>query len=276
MASLAELRISEQLRILCYGRFKTGKTAGAATFPRTRFIEVDPNGADTLINPQLEAKYGFSKNVVDVFIPPPDKRSARGVTVEHLAFDACCRYFDDSMAAEKRDSFDTWVLDSGTSLSEVARNKGIILLGGKDFGPKPMSLTQSNAMKTGLQLPRLQDFGAERSLVEQFVDMLLDSGKHVILIAHEKEEWEGEGENQRLVGIVPMFTGQSVEKIPLKFSEVYNLRLEKDGPNWKRTLQTQPDGLRACGSRRGLPNGTEWTFEAIATALKLNPKNKPQ
>jgi hypothetical protein len=125
-----------------------------------------------------------------------------------------------------------------------------------------------------MQLPRLQDFGAERSLTEQFVDMLLDSGKNVILLAHEKEEWEGEGDNQRLVGVVPMFTGQSVEKIPLKFSEVYNLRIQKEGTGFKRYLQTQPDGLRACGSRWGLPDGTAWTYEAISTALKLNPKNK--
>jgi hypothetical protein len=53
VATLAELRKTEQLRILCYGRFKTGKTVGAATFPRTRFIMFDPGGAESLLNVEL-------------------------------------------------------------------------------------------------------------------------------------------------------------------------------------------------------------------------------
>lgn len=266
MATLAELKKNDKWRVLCYGQFKTGKTAGAATFPRPRILSLDPDGAETLLNPEMERLFGYSKNVVDVFVPKPDKRTNRGIATEFNVYDSACLYFDESM--KKPDSFDTWVLDSATSLGEAARTKGIILLGGTQLGPKPMSNTQANAIKTGMLLPRLQDFGAERSLLEQFVDMLLDTDKHVVVLAHEKDIYEGEGDDARLVGIGPLFTGQSMERVPLKFSEVYNLRSKKEGQAFKRFIQTSPDGIRACGSRRGIPDGTEWNYNALTAALK--------
>lgn len=269
MTTLTELssRLGDKWRILVFGRFKTGKTVGAATFPRPRIIELDPQGEESLVNPQLEAKYGFSKNVVDVFIPKEDKRNARGVPMEFVSFDQCCNYFDESM--KKPDTFDTWVLDSATSLIKAATAKAAILLaGGNAFTKKPISYTWQSAKDTGLFLPKLQDFGAERSMTEQFVDMLLDSDKNVIVICHEKEVWEGEGADAHMTEVVPLLTGQSVDRIPVQFSEIYNLRSKKEGAGIKRYLQTQPDGLRACGSRRGIPNETEWTYSAITAALK--------
>lgn len=125
MATIAELKANPKKRLaaLIFGKFKTGKTVGASTFPRPRFMEFDHDGEQVFTNDKMEEKFGFSKNVVDVFVPKDDKRNARGVAVSHNAFDDACRYFDDCMAAGKVDSFDTWVVDSGTSLSLAARNK---------------------------------------------------------------------------------------------------------------------------------------------------------
>ena len=64
-----------------------------------------------------------------------------------------------------------------------------------------------------------------------------------------------------------MLTGKGVEAVCLKFDEVYYLKVAKQGPNIMRTLQTQPDGLRKVGSRYGLPNGTEWEWDAIHKQL---------
>lgn len=259
MASLAELKSNPYWRILCYGQFKSGKTAGAGTFPRCRILSLDPDGHETLINKELEEKYKYSANVVDVFIPTRINRNSRGIATNFNAYDQTCTYFDEAM--KKPDTFDSWVLDSGTSLGAMAATKGIILLGTPEYGK--MSKTQETALNKGMLLPKIQDFGAERSLLEQFIDMLLDTPKNVILLAHEKEMWEGEGNNARMIGIAPMFTGQSAEKVPMKFSEVYNLRAQKEGPNLKRYLQTTPDGVRACGSRIGVPNGTAWDYSAL-------------
>ena len=87
MAKLSELNPSDRIHALVYGRFKTGKTAGAATFPRPRIIMFDMDGWVTLKNPKLEAKYGYAKNVVDV-ATFYDKTNPKGIVEKHNAFDA--------------------------------------------------------------------------------------------------------------------------------------------------------------------------------------------
>lgn len=269
MPTLIDLSSSAAFTCLVYGRFGTGKTAGAATFPRPIILDFD-RGTKTLKNVALELKYGYAKNVVH-FETFREKRVQRnGVPISHNAYDDACRYFEAWMKEGGEwegtptgpSLFDTWVIDSGSTLGDYARNKAIILMGGER-----LSLTHDKAKASGLVLPKVQDFGAERALVEQFIGVVLDSGKNVVLTAHEKTEWSGEGTSERITGIVPMFTGQSVEKIPLKFDEVYNLRTKKEGPNVVRYLQTVPDGIRACRSRLGVPDGTLWEYGSIMKTL---------
>lgn len=284
MPTIAEFKRSEKFAALIYGKFKAGKTAGAATFPRPNFLDFD-DGLATLTNPGLVSHFKYPSTIMyETF----EERGAtsKGVLVSHNALDDACRYFDACMnpKGEKYksprtgleydvhpDMFDTWVIDSGTTLSAVSRVKALILMGtpGALVQNKTLSQTFETGKKTGFILPKLQDFGAERSLVEQFIEMVLGSGKHVLLLCHEKEEWEGQGENSHVSGYVPLFVGQSVETIPLKFDEVYNLQAKVSGPNLKRILKTTPDGLRQCGSRLGLPDGTEFEWPKIKAALNL-------
>jgi hypothetical protein len=263
---LDELTIHPAIKALIYGRIKTGKTAGAATFPRPRFIEFDNDGWFTLKNPKLEAKYGYSKNVVDVAIFS-DKMDSKGIVASHNALDQACMYFDKCMKPDLVDTFDTWVIDTATSLFESARNKGVILLGteGKALGIS--SNTWEAAKKTGLLIPKIQDYGAERSIAEQFIDMVLGSGKNVLLLAHEREVWNDKTDT--VSGYVPLMRGQSSEIVSSKFSEVWNLRTKPSGNDVVRYLQTEPDALRACGSRLGLPNETPFEWEKIKAALKF-------
>lgn len=282
MPGLADLKKESLIKALVFGKFKTGKTAGAATFPRTNFIDFD-KGIITLANKELEEKYKYSARGIMYETFEDKDRSPKGVVRTHNAFDDACRYFDACMSKGAKwkspstgleyqvgvDMFDTWVVDSGSTLSAVARNKALILLGTKDNGLGTKSNTQDAALKTGLIVPKMQDFGAERSMVEQFCDMVYKSGKNFLLLCHEREFWEGEGDAAKVVGIGPLFTGQSAELIPIKFDEVYNLRTKKEGPKDVRYLQTKPDGLRACGSRLGVPDGTVFEYEAIKKALNL-------
>ena len=281
MPSLASYRRSNKLQALVFGGYKSGKTAGAATFPNSVIIDCD-KGIGTLTNPNL-ARFGYEKKVVHYEQFKDAERTNRGVVTKHTAFDNVCKYFDEWMKpAGKwpnpdgtvtdtgRDKFETWIIDSGTTLGDYAKAKAIILLGGTDFSAKPLSHTHAAAVRTGMIVPKLQDFGAERSMLEQFIDMLLDSDKHVVLLSHEREQWEGEPPNEKIVAITPMFTGQSAERIPLKFEEVWNLRVMKEGTGWRRYLQTEADGLRKCGSRLGLPDKTPFEFEVISKALNLS------
>ena len=272
MPTISEWARSSKFQCLVYGKFKIGKTAGAATFPRPNFIDFD-GGIATIASAWWKKKFDIDPSGFQYQQFKERSVSNLGIPLGHNAFDDACRYFDLWMKADKRDQFDTWVIDSGTTLTEAAATKAIILLGGKDFGSKPLSLTHAQAQKTGLVVPKMQDFGAERSLVEQFIDMVRDSGKHFVLIAHEKELSD---DNGTPTAVVPMFTGQSVERIPLKFDEVY--RIIKDNtivPGTatvadRRVIQTVPSGLVRCGSRNGVPDRTEWTWNAIQTALEAN------
>ncbi len=278
MPTMENYRLSEQLRILIYGKSKAGKTAGAGTFPRPNFIDMD-QGIGTLVNPWWLDTYGYRPSVMYEQFPERAKR-IKGVPSAHNSFDDACRYFDACMNPKGAkwtspstgavhevhpDMFDTWILDSGTTLSQAASLKGVILLGSKDMGGKPLSQTFASAQATGLILPRQQDFGAERSMVEQFIDMLYGSGKHFVLICHEKEVYNEAGNLER---IVPLLTGQSTERVPLKFDEVYNLRVQKAGTELNRYLQTKDDGIRLAGTRAlGLPDKTPWNWDAINKAI---------
>ncbi len=274
MPLLKDAQISNKFQCLVYGRFKVGKTWGALSFPRPNVISFD-KGMAVARNPEWLAKFGiqqFNSIMFEDF--SESKKDKAGVVMDHTAFDNACRYFDEWMkpvgkwpgfAVVGREHFDTWVIDSGTTASEYALNKAIVLLGSKKLGIA--SQTHAQAINTGLVYPKMQDWGSERSMVEQFIDMVKDSGKNVVFICHEKELTNDEGIP---TAIVPLLTGKGVDSVSLKFDEVYRLTMKRKGTDHIRALQTEPDGLTKCGSRYGVPNGTEWNWNAIQDAIKAN------
>lgn len=269
MPKLAEWSPSDPVQILVYGKSKVGKTWGALTFPRPVVFDFD-GGIATGRNPEFVAKYGIR----DVFYQEfNETKVAKGVVTQHNAFDDACRYFDEWMKPEGtvtdkvtgqvykvgRDQFDTFVIDSCTILSELALNKAVIITG-------QMKLSHSHevGVKLGLIVPKIQDYGAERSLIEQFVDMVMSSGKNIVVLCHEKEVTD---DNGNVTAIVPLLTGKSAERIPLKFDEVYNLKAVRQGPNIVRSLQTAADGIRKVGTRYGIPDGSAWEWDTIKGTL---------
>ncbi len=263
MPYLNEWQPSDPVQILVYGQSKVGKTWGAYTFPRPVVMDFD-RGAATARNPDFVKKYGLRRIFFENFA---EMNMKKGVPVSHNAFDDACRFFDEWMKPKGkwktydtgRDQFDTWVIDSGTTLSELAQYKAVVVL-----GQMKLSKSHEESMKHGVLVPKIQDYGSERSLVEQFVDMVKTSGKHVVLICHEKEQTDDSGS---ITGIVPLLTGKSAETVPLKFDEVYNLRVKKKGTETVRTLQTMADGLRKVGTRYGVPNDAEWSWDSIQSTL---------
>lgn len=269
MPYLEDWQPTNPVQILVYGKSKVGKTWGAYTFPRPVVMDFD-RGAATARNPEFVKQYGLRHIFFENFI---EKNMKQGVPLSYEAWDNSCRFFDEWMKPNGRwsgsdgkmyevgrDKFDTWVIDSGTTLSELAQYKAVILMG-------KMKLSHSHeiALKQGLLVPKIQDYGSERSLVEQFVDMVKSTDKNVVLICHEKEITD---DNGNTVEIVPLLTGKSAETVPLKFDEVYNLRAKKRGAETVRLLQTEADALRKVGSRYGVPNESPWNWDSISTTLK--------
>lgn len=262
MPTTKDIQLDKQMKLLVFAKFKTGKTFGALTFPRPNVIDFD-HGIRTVLNPEFIRQHGYKE--VQYF-QPMRETSAQGVPKNYNAFDAACRYFDECMSPAKRDTFDTWVLDSCTTLIDMAQDKAIILLGDNTFKGAG-SKTYEEAQKKGLVVPKKQDYGAERSMTESFVRMLRDSGKHCIIICHERELSTDDGTP---IAIVPLLTGKSQEDIPIMFDEVYRLQVKRSGPDLIHILQTEPTTVERVGSRLGIKNGTPWNYESLQKALADN------
>jgi len=248
----------DPIRVLPWGKSKVGKTFGAGSFPRPCVMDFD-RGVSTLFSPDFLKVYGYRKVEYREFY----ERSFTGPIVKaHNAYDDACRYFDEMMAPAKRDSFDTWVVDSGTTLSEDAQNKAVILLGTKEYGF--MSKTHEQALRHNLLVPKIQDYGAERSLVEQFVDMVLSTNKHIVFVCHEYEQTDDSG---NVIGMQPLLTGKSRQAIPLRFDEVYHIRARRKGQLWERVCMTESDGIHLVGSRNGQKNDVQWSYADILQGL---------
>lgn len=271
MPTLGQGKLGKNIKGLIYSLSGQGKTFGAGGWPRPNFMDFD-GGIGTLANPDFIAKYGPRPGIMyDKFFEK--NKNSRGVPTAANAFDDSCRYFDACMKPQVtdwtsydgtkmkvgRDLFDTWVVDTGTSLSSTALTKAIILLSGSFEGVK--SATQSQAITHGLVFPKIQDYGSERSLVEQFIAMLYDSDKHFLFLCHEKEITDKQGDP---IMRVPLLTGKGVEAISALFDELWNLKATKEGPGYVRKLQTQADGIRSAKSRAGYPNGMLYDYAVIA------------
>lgn len=271
----------ENLQLVVFARYKVGKTFGALTFPRINMMDFD-SGVATAANPEFTSKYGHKNFMYEQF----QERSLnkQGVPTQHNAFDDACRYFDACMSSKtvewtspkfgakmpvNKDMFDTWVVDSTTTLFETSQNKAIILLGTKQLAMA--SSTHDQALKTGLIYMKQQDYGSQRSMVEQFIDMVKGSGKHLVVLSHEAQFMNDAGS---VTDILPMYVGGSREAIPLKFDEIYRLTAKKKGPEMLRLLQTHTDGIVKCGTRYGVPNDTEWSYEAIMKFLTTSAASR--
>lgn len=243
MPNTSDLKFDENginIQAVLMGISGVGKTWLAGTFPRPNFFDFDQK-IGVLRNPDFMKKYGDVKAEYEVFA---DTKRIKGFAVSHNAYDAACYYFDKWMTPSLRNKFDTWVIDSGTSLSEVARNKGLIVL-----GEMKRSYTFGKAQSTGLAALEQQDFGAERSLVEQFIRMVRNSGKHVLVLVHQKETYDTNG---NLVSVKPLFTGQSSEVVMAMFKDVWHLKLQGLGPTLKRVLTAEYNGIYSTRSELGL------------------------
>lgn len=264
MPNVRDWKHGDSFQALVYGRSGSGKTFGAGTFPRPLFMDFD-RGIATLRNPAFVAKYGVRDITYEQFVETHTTKG--GVVSQHEAFDKAFLFYERMMKDHSGD-FDTWVIDTATTLSEIALNKALIFM-----GQSKLSQTHAIAMTQGVVVPKIQDYGAERSLVEQFISMVKNSGKNTVVLCHEKELYEGD----TVVGRVPLLTGKGVEAVCLQFDEVYNLQTVKKGTETRRQVVTEAVGRNMAKSRLGIPTGTEWNWESIKSELdKISVAQGPQ
>ena len=254
---LAEL--NKPFRVVVFGSPGKGKTWGALTFPRPNIIDFD-SGSVVGLHPKFIAKWGHKKLLGKSF---SDKDlDGKGVPIGHRAFDEATEYVAESMLPENIDSFDTWIVDSGTSLGRAAMFKALLLMNDGSVGQT--SNTLKGARKTGAIVPKMQDYGAQRSMMEQFISRLKESNKMLIFICHEYEEKDDSGNT---TAIRPLLTGGSREAIPAMFNETYAISLEGVGQNQQAVCTTEKSGFYESKSRLGIPSRTPWNWPALEAAL---------
>lgn len=260
MPSLSDFAMNQHVKALVHGPSKSGKTFGAGTWPRPNFMDFD-SGIATLVGADFINKHGYRSGIIYEQFTERNRNTA-GVVITPNAFDDACKYFDEWMKPGKRDQFDTWVIDTATTMSEAAQAKGIWLLGGQIKGAK--SETQSESIKHNLVVPKQQDYAAERSMVEQFVSMVKDADKHILLLCHQKEVTTDAG---GLIAVVPLLTGKGVESVCLMFDDIWALKTKRTAKGIERSLVTQTDGFLKVGTRLGIPDGCEYTWDAVSKAV---------
>jgi len=252
-----DLVLGEKIKALVYGRSGSGKTFGALTFPRPLVFDFD-EGIATARNPLFVTKYGKKDILYERF---GDVTTKRGVVEQPRAFDDACTFLDKMLSPEHIGTFDTIIIDSATTLTDLAMNKGVVIL-----GSNKLSQSFNQAKLSGLLTPKMQDYQASRSLVEQFIDLVKAADKHIVLICHEYQVLNEE--TGVVQAITPLLTGKSREAIPLKFDEVWNLRVSGTIATRKRGLCTEDDGIRQCRSRTGIPMDTPFEWNEIQKAVE--------
>lgn len=275
MPKLSDVDVAQgAITAIIMGKPGTGKTTLVSSFPRVRLMDFDKK-VKAALNPEWIKKLG---RVPDLeFKEFVENSLVKGYALKHNAFDDACRWFDELMGPALRNTFDYFAVDSITALTETAQNKALIVLGGAK-----RSSTHDSASTTGLAMLQKQDFGGINSLIKQFLRMLIDSGKGVLAIVHEKETTNDAG---LLVSIDPMLIGQNVQQVPSMFQNVWHLRIEGVPPNHKRKLYCDFDGIRMARSELGLGVIEEPTYDKIiarirerqtaANAAKQNPTGTP-
>lgn len=230
-----------------------GKTSVAGTFPRPNFFDIDGK-VEVCRNPRFIRKYGVRSILYEKF-PEPAIANPRIVPT---AYAKLCAYFEEWMSPGKRNQFDTWVIDSGTTLSLIARCQALMIL-----GKLQRSSTLKKAQEAGMEAMEQQDWGAERSLVEKFIKQVLDTGKNVLLLVHEKEIVKN-----GVTEIVPLFTGDSKTVIPAMFKDIWQLRptMLENKPAIK--LVASPIGYVQTRSELGLDEVVDPDYDKIITRLR--------
>ena len=279
-AKLDEMKRGETVTALDYGGSKVGKTWFAGTTgSRTLYISTG-DGLDTVKSPLFKKlNPGFNPTVVDI----REKLGITGIPVAGIveAFDLMCDALDYAFTHFAGD-FDTVVIDELSATRRHALFKGLEL--SQQMG---RSRTWDKTKQYEIILPAGQDFGAEMSLIEQFlsgtISMCERNGKHLLVLAHQRyllekpKDEKGNvifGEPARIKEIRPAVTGaQFPDTISALFDNVWHA--EKVGGGDQGTayrIRVYGDEITVAGSRHAgiLPTViVNPNFQEIIEAIKL-------
>lgn len=242
-----------------------GKTELAATFPNPFFCDCD-NGLRTLTTPGFKRRHPeveLSKIQYETISEEVDefgifRENSNGVMAALTAMNN----------AIEDDAIETIILDSLTSFSFLAMNKGLEL--NAKIGAKGKSQSLSFARTNHFMNLTQADFGSQMNVIQQVFDKLTSNRveKHVVILAHEKQTKSKDGE--MVIRREPLITGDALRgNIGRWFDDVWFLEVVGTGEDATRRLLPYSDITRlGAKSRSGLEQAIDDpTYEKIMTAI---------
>lgn len=210
---------SEQRKILLYGDTGVGKTHCLQTLPSHCFpaLLLDTDLGSRTIREAFEPG--------QVFIAQMDKLKKKGVPA---AFEQTTAVLRD---AEKQDPpFKTYIIDSLTTFY-MRLLEYVLYQAGKAIDTQPSQPDYGNALR----------------VTTAFLSDFIDSGKHVICIAHEQVPEAETGKGSLAL------TGQLRSLVPRLFDEIIHCTTMGSGEKIKYIWYTKAHGMYLARTRMELP-----------------------
>lgn len=257
-SGLSSGSLEKRLHLLIYGPFGTRKTPLAHGLPNTRTLDFD-NGMQSVEWAILAGKLDreLSDIVYETLTPPPTLDESKNEIFDD-ASDKLDEWVEDEdvdpsqwdeYCADKNDgrvfrqNWDTLIIDSGTSLTN-----GVIVKALQETSRLGISKSWAKRKKKGLTPVMIQDRGAVNILFSKFMTMCFGTGKNIVLICHEYQNMDKQG---NLQAIEPLLSGQLRQTVPKDFDEVWYARTKGTAKKNRAVLQTAADPMRRCRSRLG-------------------------
>jgi len=249
LSGLSALGSGKRLQLLLYGPPGTWKTVNAHNMPRTRTIDLD-DGMQSVEWAILEGVLPkkLSEIVYATILPPHDLDDKRNNVLQE-AMDKVDEWLDEEETPDSEwdnpyeKEWDTLIVDSLSALTDAS-----IIHGLRENGRLELSKSWTRMVKGGIRPMQRQDWGAASLLFMKFITHCRNSGKNLVIIAHEYMDQDSDG---NLISIQPKVIGQLRQDLPKDFDEVWYAKIKGTKNNAKGVFQTQPDPLRRLRSRIG-------------------------
>lgn len=205
MPRLSDLPKGESVTLLVYGPAGSGKTELCGT-AGSRALWINTGlGIVTIQSPGFKQRHPNVDPIIETVEDDLDPKTPTG-------YDKACDTLDAYLDPKHPmyNEYDTIIIDDATTLRRYAMDKGV-----KDNSEAGLSKTYEQRQK-GKAITTVQDYGAEMSLIDQFIiyytRICKSSHKHFILTAHERIQYNKAsqiGAPPTVNSIKPGFTGQT-------------------------------------------------------------------
>jgi phage nucleotide-binding protein len=202
-------------KVLVYGDPGCGKTVFAATAPKPLFLDVE---------------YGFES----VYNHPELAKEARRMKFMGIK---AAEAFADKVLAGNFAEYETIVIDTITAMQDKALKEFTIA-----------AYKKSPNQREDAYTPEGKDYQRNTELMKHIIATLRDAPRHVILLAHVKEDKD---ERTGTVFLRPMLTPKLASKVLGDFGVVGYMSATGTGENRVRHLQVHPSPRVWAKSRVG-------------------------